>query len=230
MAPETTKAELGLPKKSVGWHHLGVTLPSAMLEAFANELEKIGKAKSVDDPEQLKKLLRPGDILYTKPRVIDKLTHKAFYAIESRVQGSPYTHVGLYAGNGQVIDAGAWRKGEDDPTMKVHKIPLKQFLDRYSFKVLRVGTTPKKRQEAVDYAQEQVGKDFNMKGMLRLVLPLKGQADNRDRKDAAESFFCSELIANSYNDVNIAKDRHLHHVMPGDIAKSPLTKTVAVYK
>lgn len=201
-----------------------------MLEAFANELEKIGKAKSIEDPAKLERILRPGDILYTKPRKIDKLTHKAFYAIESRIQGSPFTHVGLYVGDGKIVDAGSWRKGQRDAGMKVHEIPLDQFTDRYSFKVLRVATTPKKKQEAVSYAKKQVGKDFNLKGMLRLVLPFKGQAENRDRKDAAESFFCSELVANAYNGVNIAKERHLHHVWPGDIAKSPLTKTVAEYK
>lgn len=200
-----------------------------MLEAFANELEKIAEARTFEDREQLEKFLKPGDILYTKPRKIDSTFHKAFYAVESRFQGSPYTHVGLYVGDGQIVDAGAWRKGNSE-SMKVHKVPLKKFTDRYQFKVLRVDTTPKVKQEAVSYAQKQVGKDFNIKGMLRLVLPFKGQAENRDRKDAAENFFCSELVANSYHDVNIAKERHLHHVMPGDIAKSPLTKTVAEFK
>ena len=223
------KEPLGLPKFSYRWHHQDVNLPTAMLEGFVNELEKIGKAKSVDDPDKLRKILRPGDILYTKPRKIDKMTHKAFYAIEKRIQGSDYTHVGLYAGDDKVVDAGDWRSKRRSG-MKVHEIPLDKFTDRYSFKILRVNTTPAKKQEAVDYAKKQVGKDFNLKGMLRLVLPGKGQADNRDRKDAAESFFCSELVANAYNDVNIAKDRHLHHVWPGDIAKSPLTKTVAEYK
>lgn len=200
-----------------------------MLEAFADELSKIAQA-AIEDPEKLEKFLKPGDILYTKPKHIDKLTHKAFYAIESRIQGSPYTHVGLYVGNGQVIDAGSWRKGSDDSNMAVHKVPLKKFTDRYSFKILRVKTDPKVKEEAVSYAKKQVGKDFNFKGMLRLIFPFKGEAENRDRKDAAESFFCSELVANAYHDVNLAKERHLHHIFPGDIAKSPLTKTVAEFK
>jgi uncharacterized protein YycO len=207
-----------------------VPLPPVMLEAFANELEKIGAAKAIDDPKELEKILKPGDILYTRPKNIDKLTHKAFYALESSIQGSPYTHVGLYVGDGKIVDAGSWRKGQGDSTMKVHEVPLSKFTDRYSFKVLRVAASSAKKRDAVAYAKKQVGKEFNLKGMFRLILPFKGQADNRDRKDAAESFFCSELVANSYNGVNIAKERHLHHVMPGDIAKSPLTKTVAEYK
>lgn len=206
-------------------------LSGAMLEAFANELEKIAEATAVEDPEKLERLLRPGDILYTRPKKIDKLTHKAFYAIESRIQGSPYTHVGLYVGDGQVIDAGSWRKGNSDNSMAVHKVPLSKFTDRYSFKILRVNASPKVKQDAVAYAKKQVGKDFNFKGMLRLILPFKGSAEGeRDRKDAAESFFCSELVANSYNGVNLAKEHHLKHVMPKDIYKSPLTKTVAEFK
>lgn len=205
-------------------------LPTAMLDGFADELEKIGKAKSIEDPEHLERILRPGDILYTKPRKIDKLTHKAFYAVESRIQGSPYTHVGIYVGDGKIVDAGSWRKGGKDSSMAVHKVPLKEFTDRYSFKVLRVDTSKADKQEAVDYAKKQVGKDFNLTGMLRLVMPFKGKAENSERKDAAESLFCSELVANAYHGVNIAKDRHRHHVWPGDIAKSPLTKTVAVFK
>lgn len=207
---------------------VGVLTPT-LLAAFADELEKIAQALQVEDPEKLEKLLKPGDILYTKPRKIDKLLHKAFYAIESRFQGSPYTHVGLYVGDGQIVDAGAWRKGNSD-TMKVHKVPLKKFTDRYQFKVLRVDTSKGQKDEAVDYAKDQVGKDFNMKGMLRLILPFKGETNNRDRKDAAENFFCSELVANAYHDTNIAKDRHLHHIMPGDIARSSLTKTVVDFK
>lgn len=204
-------------------------LPATLIAAFADEIEKIAAA-SIDDPEELKKILKPGDILYTKPRKIDKLHHKAFYAIESRIQGSKYTHVGLYAGDGKVIDAGDWRKGNAN-SMAVHEVPIDTFTDRYKFKVLRVKTTPGEKKDAVEYAEKQVGKPFNLKGMFRLVLPFKGKAGKeRDRKDAAESFFCSELVANAYGGLGIAKERHLHHIMPGDINKSPLTKTVAEFK
>lgn len=205
-----------------------MVLPAATLEAFADELQKL--AQVVTDKEQIEKVLKPGDVLYTQPRKIDKLRHKAFYAVESRIQGSPYTHVGLYVGNGRIIDAGAWSKG-DESSMAVHKVPLETFTDRYRFKVLRVKATPKQRQDAVQYAEAQVGKEFNTKGMLRLVLPFKGkQVGQRARKEQAESFFCSELIANAYNDVGIAKDKKLEHIMPGDIHSSPKTKTVARFE
>ena len=195
-----------------------------------DELVKLA-APVVEDRKELEKILKPGDILYTRPRKIDKLRHKIFYEVERRIQGSPHTHVGLYAGNGKVIDAGAWTKGQDSSTM-VHKVPLKKFTDRYQFKVLRVNASPTVKRDAVEYASNQVGKPFNMKGMLRLVLPFQGKAgkEDRQRKAEADSFFCSELVANSYSGLGIAKTKKLKHLLPGDIARSPLTKTIAEFR
>lgn len=203
---------------------------NVLYAGFCDELLKIAETKKVEDVSDVKNKLRPGDILYTQPREIKKLYHKAFYALESRIQGSPYTHVGLYAGDGKVIDAGDWTKGQDS-SMAVHEVPIKKFTDRYKYKVLRVNATSKDKKDAVEYARRQIGKDFNIKGMLRLVLPFKGKAStNREQKDAAESFFCSELVANAYGGLGIAKNKELHHIMPGDIYKSTLTKTVAEIK
>lgn len=201
-----------------------------MMDAFVDELVKIA-APVYSNREDLEKVLKPGDILYTKPKKIDKLHHRAFYAVESRVQGSPHTHVGLYAGGGKVIDAGAWTKG-DDSSMAVHKVPLKTFTDRYHFKVLRVDASKAVKKDAVEFAEDQVGKTFNTRGMLRLVLPFQGKAGKEDRKRQAEadSFFCSELVANAYHDVGLAKEKKLKHIMPGDIARSRLTKTVAEFR
>lgn len=200
------------------------------VEAFVAELHKL--AQVVTDEGKIEKLLKPGDILYTKPRNIDSegLHHRAFYAIESRIQGSPYTHVGIYAGNGKIIDAGAWTKRRET-SMAVHEVPLSHFVDRYKFKVMRVAATPAEKKEAVDYAKEQVGKVFNTRGMLKLLFPFKSSPGrDRERKEEASSFFCSELVANAYNNVGLAKHKKLEHVMPGDIHKSSKTKTIAHFE
>lgn len=210
---------------------MGPMLP-ASLRAFVSELEKL--AAPVVDDAGLAKALKPGDVLYTTPRKNEGLFNKLFYAIESRVQGSPYTHVGLYAGNNQVIDSGDWRemrKGKGK--FGVNQVPLDTFKERYKFKVLRPDATPAQRRDAVQYAKDQVGTPFNLRGMLRLVMPGKSDREGfRDRKDAAESLFCSELVSNAYHDLNLVpeKDRRHNHVFPGDIAKSPLVEEVAEYK
>lgn len=209
------------------WQHLSV-LPQVTLDALVDELRKL--AEAVTDKDHIKKILQPGDILFTRPRNIKKLHHQAFYAIESRIQGSPYTHVGMYAGDDKVIDAGTWTKQEES-SMAVHEVPLDTFSDRYRFKVLRVNTTPAQKREAVQYAKSQVGKDFNMKGMLRLIFPFKGQAsDNRERKEKANDFFCSELVANAYSDVGLAQKKKIEHVMPVDIHRSTKTRTIVSFE
>lgn len=203
-------------------------LPSVTLDALVDELQKL--AKVITDKDDLAKVLKPGDVLFTRPRNIDKIHHKAFYAVESRIQGSPYTHVGIYAGDGRVVDAGAWTKRKETST-KVHEIPLNTFADRYRFKILRVDATTSQKREAIQYAKDQIGKDFNMSGMLRLVLPFKGKpSGERERKENAEKFFCSELVANAYNNVGLVTGKKLEHVMPGDIHRSSKTKTVASFE
>ena len=199
------------------------------LRAFCNELEKLA-APVITDEDELKKKLKPGDILYTTARETSGVFNKLFMGLNRWVQGSPYTHVGMYAGDGKVIDSGDWTK-RPGGHLGVNQVPLDDFQDRYKFKVLRVRTSPAEKKKAVSYAQDQVGKPFNLGGMLRLVLPFKSSVEgDRERKDAAESFFCSELVANAYGGLGIAKQKHFHHVMPGDIAKSSLTKTVAEYE
>lgn len=208
-------------------------LSPELLSAFADELEKIAAKAPEGELERMMKILKPGDILYTKPRDIKEhnLFSRAFYAVEKRIQGSDHTHVGLYAGDGKVVDAGSLGTRKNS-RLGIHEIPLKRYLDNYSFKVLRVNTSAKNKRDAVQYAKDHVGKDFNIKGMLRLVLPFKSKSPEgqRDRKAAAESFFCSELVANAYGGLNIAKEKNLKHIWPGDIHRSPLTKTVAESK
>ncbi len=196
---------------------------------FSDGLLKIAEVANVSSVEDLKKTLQPGDILYTKPRKNDGLLHKAFYALESAIQGSPYTHVGLYVGNNKIVDAGEWKTNNKATDTAVHSVDLDTFTDRYNFKVLRVAASKKVKEDAVAYAKKQLGKDFNFPGMFRLVLPFQGSPEKKDRlrKDLADSFFCSELVANAYSPVNIAANKALKHIMPGDISRSHLTTTVA---
>ncbi len=202
----------------------------AMLAAFTQEIIKLA-APIVTNIEEVRDTLEPGDILYTRPKNINKLHHKLFYELESRVQGSPYTHVGLYAGDGKVIDAGAW-DNKNTSSMAIHKIPLRKFMNRYNFKILRVNAPKPIKTEAINFAKNQIGKPFNLSGMLGLVLPLKKDATKEDRIQQAEarSFFCSELVANAYANIGLAKTKKLKHIMPGDIAKSKLTRVIAEFK
>ena len=184
------------------------------------------------DDAGLEETLRPGDVLYTKPRKNEGLFNKLFYAVESRLQGSPFTHVGMYVGDGKVVDSGDWRDAMKKGTFGVNEVPLEVFKERYGFKVLRPDSTPEQRHDAVEYAKDRVGTPFNLRGMVRLVMPGKSERTGfEDRRDV-ESLFCSELVSNAYHDLNIAPDkkRRHNHVFPGDIAASDQVEEIAEYK
>jgi uncharacterized protein YycO len=136
-----------------------------------------------------------------------------------KAQGTEFTHTGLYIGEGKVVDPGFW-KGKKH----VAKIPLKDYTDRYSFRVLRVDATPKEKADAVSYAEDQVGKPFSVLKMLRAGLP--SDADKPRTRLNLESVFCSELIANAYHTKNFGAKRKIQHVRPVDIQRSPLTSIV----
>lgn len=191
---------------------------------------KIASAQSLNSLKDLKDTLQVGDIVYTKPRHIDDLFHKAFYKIESAIQGSPYTHVGIYIGDNKIVDSGEYSKG-DKAGFGVHSTNIAKYTDNYDFKVLRVNASDKVKQEAASYAKNQIGKGFNTSGMLRVILPFQGEAKKDDRVQAPsqESFFCSELVANAYSPVNIASKKSLRHIKPGDIYKSKLVKPIAEF-
>jgi uncharacterized protein YycO len=204
----------------------------ASIRSFSDELQKIAEILHTDSIDELRKELKPGDILYTKPRKVEGIGNKIFYAIEKRVQKSPYSHVGIYVGDGKIVDAGQWKGGTKVKNpIAVHEVDLPTYTNKYNFKVLRVNAPDEVKQDAVDYAKSQVGKGFNFKGMFRLALPWKGTPEQKDRarKDLAESFFCSELVVNAYSPTNIASKKKFKHVMPGDIFKSPVTRTVAQF-
>jgi len=205
-------------------------LDSTSTQAFCDELEKIAKALQTYSVEELSKKLKPGDILTTQRRTTNSWGESLNKVLLGFFQGTPYTHTGLYIGDGDIVDAGKWGKGDKAET-RVHKVKLKDFAKRYKIRALRVRGSNKVKKDAVAYAKEQVGKDYNMSGVLRLAFPVFGKvkATERIRKKVVDELFCSELVANAYSAVNIAKDRALKHVRPVDIQRSPLTKSVVEF-
>lgn len=195
-------------------------------------------APVVADLHEVKDKLKPGDILVTRPigsgsrGKLESLLNRAFVV----AQKSEFTHTGLYAGNGQVVDAGLW---PDHPSRKnlpgflgtpnrlgVAKVPLKEYVERYAFKVLRPEVAPEERKKAADFAEKQVGKKFNLLRMVRAGLP--ASAAERARR-LQEDYFCSELVANAYHKVPFSKERGLGNIRPIDILKSDKVKVVAEF-
>jgi uncharacterized protein YycO len=186
------------------------------LQAFGDELRKIAGV----DPTQveaLKKKLKPGDILVggtRNPGSFEGVTGKALSAFQ---EGTPFFHSALYAGDGKIVDS---RIGEG-----VHRTNLKDFANRYKLRALRVDTKPAVRAEAVDFAKKQVGKGYNLAGTLSQVFGPR-KPDGKREREVSDSLYCSELIANAYHTVALAKDRHIGDVRPVDLQKSTNTRII----
>lgn len=169
--------------------------------------------------KELQAQLKPGDILLTravKPTIMSRLV--------SAVQGSEYGHASLYAGNGQVVDT---RVNEG-----VFKTRLSEVYNKWGggrdIRVYRPAVSDEDRAKAVEKAKSYVGTPYDRLGALRLVLPAaKNKGVDAGKRTA---LICSQLITQAYPDLNVALKKHRDHVMPVDIAKSPLTKLVAELK
>lgn len=196
-----------------------------LLGAFADELVKLADYAVTGDLAEAERAMKPGDILATQPRQerLDRLGfgHKLLRPFLRHIQGTDYTHIGMYIGDGKVIDS--QERG-------IKTTPLAAYDKDFGFRVLRVDATPAERRDAVEYAKKQVGKPFNTFGMLRLALPVyrseTGRHGPRERQDAAESLFCSQLVANAYPGQPFSAGKKIHHVRPVDIQRSPLTRIV----
>jgi len=170
-----------------------------------------------DQIDALKKKLKPGDILVggtRNPGLLGKFTGKVLSVFQG---GTPFFHSAIYAGDGEVVDS---RSGKG-----VHQTNLKDFVNRYKMRALRVDTKPSVRAEAVDFAKKQIGKDYNLLGTLSQAFGPRKSNGKRER-EVADSLYCSELISNAYHTVALAKDRHIGDVRPVDLQKSTNTRII----
>ena len=187
------------------------------LIAFENELAKIAEEVSLEKVKALQRKLVPGDVLVSHLRN-PGLPGRVLATVVSTAQGgTPDYHAAMYVDGGKVLNTYAGTS--------LHKVPLKEFADRYSFKALRVRAPEEWRRNAVAYAKKQVGKDYDLLGAIRQVLPPRKGDEERQRQQV-DSFYCSQFIANAYNKVPFAKERAVGDTRPVDLDKSRYTKIV----
>lgn len=161
--------------------------------------------------------LKPGDILLTRavhPTLMSKII--------SGVQHSDFGHSALYVGGGRVIDTR--NRGEGVIQTSLDDIYNKWGGGR-DIRAYAPRATEEQRSRAIARAKELVGTPYNTLGAARLLLPA---AKNKGVDPGApKKVICSELIARAYPDLPFAAEKHRAHVLPVDIAKSPLTARVA---
>ncbi|TOJ75750.1 YiiX/YebB-like N1pC/P60 family cysteine hydrolase, partial [Vibrio parahaemolyticus] len=133
--------------------------------------------------------LRPGDIVFTR----EEPSGKSIGEIKSKTQSrmirkhtkGNYSHVMLYVGSGSYIHATLEGVHAGSINRCIFESPLDVM-------VLRTVAEPYQIQEAIVYARNQIGKEYDVKEAAGSVYPqIKGK-DNRQ--------FCSRLVAQAYNE------------------------------
>ena len=206
------------------------------LTAFADELVKLaveaGRPLVTSDLEKLKEHLKPGDIINTAVRPGHEGKWKLFVRASQWFQKTPYTHSTMYVGDGKIVNIGTLPNGEIDPRSKAPVVlqPLDVLKKHYDFKVLRpIRATWAERKNAVEWMKQQQGKVTSTWKIVRNALLPDKTAPVRERAEPVATT-CSELVANAYPGQPFAKGKDTVSVIPVDIEKSPLTKTVLIFK
>ncbi len=90
-----------------------------------------------------------------------------------------YTHVSMYIGNGQMIEA--WKEG-------VRVVPIDMVHNASEVAVVRVYTTPAIKQAAVNWALTKVGYPYDYQWLTYIG----------GKEVYGDSYYCSELVWASY--------------------------------
>jgi hypothetical protein len=146
--------------------------------------------------------------------------------------GSPYSHAGIAAWwHDRLMVMEAVGKG-------VVVTPLSANVAGYRGNVEWFTATMEiddgTRERMLRFAQAELGKDYGRWGAILLGIRLlfKRGIDARDRLRRAKRLFCSHYVAQVYNVAGCDLQRGVsdRFMSPGDIARSPLLRRVAVLK
>lgn len=169
--------------------------------------------------------IRSGDVLMYRGR-----------SFASRVirfaTGSPYSHAGIAAWwHDRLMVLEAVGKG-------VVVTPLSANVSGYHGNVEWFTAVPEldtaTRERMLRFAQEELGKEYGQWNAIVLGLKLlfKRGVEARDRLRRARRLFCSHYVAQIYNVAGFDLQQGVsdRFMSPGDIARSPLLRRVAVLK
>jgi uncharacterized protein YycO len=201
----------------------GTRTMSGVTQISEDELRRLGfgdltksGALVTDDLKNFESRLKPGDILLTRavhPTLMSRVV--------SAVQHSEFGHSSIYAGDGKVIDTRV-DKGVFTTTLpEVYK----KWGGGREIRAYRPKVDASARGEAIEKAKDFVGTPYDLKGALRLLLPAGANKGLDEAKKKA--VICSQVVVRAYPHLNFAAGKDRDHVLPADIAKSPLTARVA---
>lgn len=199
-----------------------------MQTPFLDAITKVAEKLPPDrDLAKFESKLQPGDILmmrYPKPTALGHLLYN-----DIGKQG-PWTHTGLYGGDGKVMHMqypvtakgfATWkkRKGREDRLVDIVK--------KQNLLALRPrGVTDEEREHALGVARSLMGKKYDWKNFVRAGISPSKKTGKTDGKAKA---ICSALIARAYHKRKLA-EKSLDTISPHDIYISPELKEVGLFE
>lgn len=158
----------------------------------------------------LMQVIRPGDVLLIEGR-------RRISFVVQKITSSPWSHVTLYIGKGQIIEA------EDHGVVLS---PLMKYAEHNIRLCVARGVDPAARELVVEHAKESLGRSYDVANIRNLLLSyLASQRNQRvflgNLEECQE--MCSGLIARAFEAVGhpVIPNRHYSQIVPRDFDLSP---------
>lgn len=173
--------------------------------------------------------MEPGDIVLMTPQptaenasALERAGAGIFGVVSHALQGK-YTHSGIYAGDGHVIDIRA--------ETGVRKVPLTDLTRDLSVAVVRPKLDETVRQRAVAKAESYLQQRDKIRYSIPGLLPAVAGAfiKFRDRPKDEKNVICSTLVANAFGRHKVVPGMARHVVKPSDFLKSTRVEYVGDY-
>ena len=208
----------------------GLMVHNALMKCAAIKEQEMPKGTPLfDSLDTFRKKLKPGDIIMSKKYVT--AGRKWVPAIVAKVTGSPWTHAGIYIGDGTVAHIAT------PPYKKVLKSKYREGKLR-SFNApgegllaLRPKVSAKERRRAVkEIRQLGKGTTYSNLDLIRAGFFPRKLKDKVVDTAVKSSYICTGLIASAYDKIPFRPGVGGEHTRPGDLIKSPETKAIAGYQ
>ena len=179
------------------------------------------------DEASFTKSLKKGDIISAgwKDSAKPGFIRKTFYNLSKKIQGTPYTHTAVYAGNGKVYEI-----ERIDGRATVRAIPLSQMFKKNKLRADRPGVSKATKDKALKYIESRMGQSVSGSRFVLNAARTSFGADKSDKKIPTDQLICSNLIADAYKQSGKKlSNRPTRIVRPVDLAASNQTTLVAKY-
>ena len=210
-----------------------------MFEHLEREFPKLAVIKQenvregtpiVGSLEKLKKVMRPGDIILTKP--LDKGKHWT-RKVEAWWVGSPWSHTGMVDTNGKIIHFYKGIKGKTNLTgefkIRSHQADTVAGFGR-DFLLLRPKDSSRKEGLQALQNMKNMPKNvpYSMKNFLRAAFWRK-KAPTHIEKNVKKEEICTAFPALAYKNRKLVPGTSKHTLRPAEFARSPNLKHVAAF-